>query len=342
LIIALQKRGISSTIKGLRQELADYVLKNQHQSFNPSDPASQSFAERVRGEFVQTVDEYHKAMIQMDGAPNMMGGSIESWAFIRLNPLINLVTCWRAGPSSFKFVEVASSGNEAAEDVYMFHTPGGPGGGVPHFDWLNRYSDTEFSSSAKASRAAEKRSRKSTQAGGAPATPAARPTSRSQGTPLKSQQAEGASAAPRSTTRSQTAAMRKSPKRLSSESDSELDFEESDSDTEEEMPLKMGNSDYRSVFKGVQYDSGASDPSKQWHSMILVEGTRYFLGHFALEVEAARAYDKHASTINRPLNFPGKEVPDGSGAPGGGAPDGSGAPDGGGARRQGCFWWGSA
>ena len=61
-----------------------------------------------------------------------------------------------------------------------------------------------------------------------------------------------------------------------------------------------------SSYKGVQHDA-TGDASRPWRAVITLDGARVDLGRFALETDAAHAYDARASALPtpRPLNFPG-------------------------------------
>ena len=58
---------------------------------------------------------------------------------------------------------------------------------------------------------------------------------------------------------------------------------------------------YKSKYVGVHWDR----QNKQWQAQIEIEGKKQHIGYFGSEEDAARAYDKEAAPLNRPLNFPG-------------------------------------
>eukprot|EP00940_MAST-03C_sp_MAST-3C-sp2_P003043 g3043.t1 len=57
----------------------------------------------------------------------------------------------------------------------------------------------------------------------------------------------------------------------------------------------------RSEFVGVTWN----EPTKKWKACIYADGKRKYLGSFAAENDAARAYDAAAALASKPLNFPG-------------------------------------
>jgi hypothetical protein len=46
---------------------------------------------------------------------------------------------------------------------------------------------------------------------------------------------------------------------------------------------------------------------KKWHAIIGIDGKLKRLGYFSSEEEAARALDKVAAPLGRPVNFPGEQ-----------------------------------
>ena len=60
-----------------------------------------------------------------------------------------------------------------------------------------------------------------------------------------------------------------------------------------------------SNYNGVCWDKWG----RKWRAEIWHAGKNKYLGNFAMEVDAARAYDRFAQTINKPLNFAPGTVP---------------------------------
>ena len=57
-----------------------------------------------------------------------------------------------------------------------------------------------------------------------------------------------------------------------------------------------------SKYRGVGLNKGSK--SKPWRVQITIDGKDKYLGHYATEEEAARAYDAEGARLGRELNFP--------------------------------------